>query len=119
MRLTFHDHGIGIPADITARVCDPFFSTKPPGEGTGLGLSISHTIIKDHGGRLRIESREGDYTKVIMELPAMEERAMSGKGSILIIDDEKSIRVTLSEFLADEGYDVTAADSFNTAARAA
>jgi PAS domain S-box-containing protein len=74
VRLTFHDHGIGIPADMLARVCDPFFSTKPPGEGTGLGLSISHTIIKDHGGRLRIASREGDYTKVTIELPAMEER---------------------------------------------
>jgi|GEM_PF-3766576 len=74
VRLTFYDHGIGIPADKTARVCEPFFSTKPPGEGTGLGLSISHTIIKDHGGRLRIESKEGDYTKVVMELPAQEGR---------------------------------------------
>ena len=70
--LTFYDHGIGIPADMTSRVCDPFFSTKPPGEGTGLGLSISYTIIKDHGGSLLIDSREGDYTKVIVELPAME-----------------------------------------------
>jgi PAS domain S-box-containing protein len=73
VRLTFHDHGIGIPADLTARVCDHFFSTKPPGEGTGLGLSISHTIIKDHGGRLHIESIDGEYTKVTMELPAMED----------------------------------------------
>ncbi len=70
--LTFHDHGIGIPAGMTSRVCDPFFSTKPPGEGTGLGLSISYTIIKDHGGSLQIDSSEGDYTKVIVELPAME-----------------------------------------------
>lgn len=72
VRVTFHDHGIGIPADMLDRVCDPFFSTKAPGEGTGLGLSISYTIIKEHGGRLHIASNEGEYTKAIVELPAAE-----------------------------------------------
>jgi signal transduction histidine kinase len=49
---------------------NPFFSSKPPGQGTGLGLSISHGIIKDHGGSLSIESVEGEFTRVIIELPA-------------------------------------------------
>jgi signal transduction histidine kinase len=49
---------------------NPFFSTKTEGKRTGLGLSISHGIVEEHGGRLRIESEEGLYTKVVMELPA-------------------------------------------------
>jgi PAS domain S-box-containing protein len=69
VRMVFYDNGTGISADIFNRICDPFFSSKPPGEGTGLGLSISHSIIKDHGGRLNFDSVEGDYTKVIIDLP--------------------------------------------------
>jgi PAS domain S-box-containing protein len=69
VRLNFYDNGIGIPADIIDRICDPFFSSKPPGEGTGLGLSISHSIIKDHGGRLNFDSVDGAYTNVIIDLP--------------------------------------------------
>lgn len=70
VRVVFRDHGSGIPAELLGRVMNPFFSTKPVGEGTGLGLSISHGILRDHGGRLRIESREGLYTDLIIELPA-------------------------------------------------
>ncbi len=70
VRVVFHDNGTGIPKSIIDRICDPFFSTKPTGEGTGLGLSISHGIIKDHGGRIAFHSREGEYTDVIIELPA-------------------------------------------------
>jgi PAS domain S-box-containing protein len=74
VQLVFHDHGIGISDDIVNRICDPFFSNKPLGEGTGLGLSISHAIIKDHGGSIYFNSVEGEYAKVILNLPvAMEE----------------------------------------------
>ena len=59
-----------MPADILDKVMDPFFTTKPRGIGTGLGLSISHGIISDHSGKLMIESAEGEYTKVIIDLPA-------------------------------------------------
>lgn len=72
VRITFHDHGTGIPANIIDKVKDPFFSTKPSGQGTGLGLSISHGIVSDHGGKLTIESTEGEFTKVAIDLPAME-----------------------------------------------
>lgn len=50
---------------------NPFFSTKPSSKGTGLGLSISHGIISDHGGRFTIESIEGEFTNVIIDLPVM------------------------------------------------
>ena len=69
VRLTFYDSGTGIPAPILDKICDPFFTTKPKGEGTGLGLSISYGIVKDHGGRLWFQSVEGEYTKVIVDLP--------------------------------------------------
>jgi PAS domain S-box-containing protein len=69
VRLVFLDGGTGIPAHQLSKVLDPFYTTKPSGAGTGLGLSISHGIIEDHGGRLGIESVEGRYTKVTIELP--------------------------------------------------
>lgn len=70
VRLIFYDQGAGIPANILDKVLNPFFSTKPGGEGTGLGLSISHGIIKNHGGTLKIESKEAEFTKIIIDLPA-------------------------------------------------
>lgn len=70
VNITFYDHGTGIPADIKDKVMNPFFTTKPAGIGTGLGLSISHNIIMDHGGKLTIDSVEGEYTKIIITLPS-------------------------------------------------
>jgi signal transduction histidine kinase len=72
VRLAFHDLGTGISSDLQDKVMDPFFSTKPSGQGTGLGLSISHGIVKNHGGKLTLESVEGEYTKVIIDLPVRE-----------------------------------------------
>lgn len=70
VRLTFCDHGTGIPPNILDKVMNPFFSTKPAGQGTGLGLSISHGLVRDHSGRLIIDSTEGEYTRIVVELPA-------------------------------------------------
>ncbi|HEU4929836.1 MAG TPA: ATP-binding protein [Candidatus Krumholzibacteria bacterium] len=61
------DQGPGIPPDVLARVFDPFFTTKE--NGTGLGLSISHTIVRDHGGTIDIESEPGAGTTVTVVLP--------------------------------------------------
>jgi len=70
VRVSFHDRGTGIPAGIIDKITDPFFSTKPANVSTGLGLSISHGIITDHGGSIAFESIEGEYTKVVIDLPA-------------------------------------------------
>jgi signal transduction histidine kinase len=70
VRISFYDSGIGIPADKIEKVMNPFFSTKPADQGTGLGLSISHGIITSHGGRLTIDSVEGEFTRVVIDLPA-------------------------------------------------
>ena len=65
------DNGTGMPAEVQAKVFQPFFTTKPVGEGTGLGLSLSYDIVTTgHGGTLRVESREGEGTEFILGLPA-------------------------------------------------
>lgn len=63
------DHGTGVPPEIRERIFDPFFTTKPVGEGTGLGLSISYGIVKEHGGRIDLESETGNGTKFTVHLP--------------------------------------------------
>ena len=68
VRVVFHDHGTGIPESVLPKVFDPFFSTKPEDEGTGLGLSISYGIIKDHEGRIHIDSVDGEFTSVVVDL---------------------------------------------------
>lgn len=69
-RIVFHDNGTGISDDILDKVTNPFFTTKPSGLGTGLGLSISQGIIKSLGGKLLLESRQGEFTRVTIDLPA-------------------------------------------------
>ncbi|MFP3998393.1 MAG: PAS domain S-box protein [Desulfobacterales bacterium] len=73
VRIQFTDNGIGIEKHAINRILDPFFTTKPRGEGTGLGLSITYGIIREHGGRLHIDSEPGVYTRVQVDLPAAEE----------------------------------------------
>jgi signal transduction histidine kinase len=63
------DNGNGIPANVLAKIFQPFFTTKPSGEGTGLGLSLSYDIIKSHGGELKVETVEGAGTEFIIVLP--------------------------------------------------
>ena len=64
------DNGTGMPESVKDKVFQPFFTTKPTGSGTGLGLSISYDIVtKGHGGRLGIETKEGEFTEFIIHLP--------------------------------------------------
>jgi two-component system NtrC family sensor kinase len=66
------DNGTGIPDLVKAKIFQPFFTTKPTGEGTGLGLSLSYDIItKGHGGSLTVESREGEGTSFVIQLPVL------------------------------------------------
>lgn len=69
VRISFTDHGTGIAAEIIDLVFNPFFSTKDPGEGTGLGLSISQGLIQNFRGQLHLESKVGQYTKMMVDLP--------------------------------------------------
>ncbi|MEN8141643.1 MAG: ATP-binding protein [Thermodesulfobacteriota bacterium] len=71
VRVTFRDHGTGIPPEIRDQVTNPFFTTKASGIGTGLGLSITKNLIDGFHGTLRVESEEGSYTAMIVELPLL------------------------------------------------
>ncbi len=73
VRIVFHDRGVGIPPHELPMLTKAFFSTKPFGKGTGLGLNITDKIIKEHGGFLSFESLKGEFTKVIIDLPAKAE----------------------------------------------
>ncbi len=63
------DNGPGIPEKVKAKIFQPFFTTKPTGQGTGLGLSLSYDIIKAHGGEIKVDSKDGEYTEFTILLP--------------------------------------------------
>jgi PAS domain S-box-containing protein len=74
VRITVTDSGNGIPAEVAAKIMQPFFTTKETGKGTGLGLSISRGIVEEHGGKLYLDQSSA-HTKFILEIPR--ERAVS------------------------------------------
>ena len=63
------DNGNGIPQKILDKIFQPFFTTKPTGQGTGLGLSLSYDIIKAHGGEIKVETKDGEGSGFIIQLP--------------------------------------------------
>jgi signal transduction histidine kinase len=63
------DNGNGIPQKVLDKIFQPFFTTKPTGQGTGLGLSLSYDIVKAHGGKLKVETRESEGSEFIIQLP--------------------------------------------------
>jgi signal transduction histidine kinase len=70
LEIKVQDNGSGIPDDIKEKILQPFFTTKPTGEGTGLGLSLSYDIVaKGHGGKIEVNSKEGESSEFIIILP--------------------------------------------------
>ena len=69
VRVTVRDNGTGIPDEIVSRIFDPFFTTKTGTGGTGLGLSISHEIVEEHGGRMEVDTKPGEFTEFVITLP--------------------------------------------------
>jgi len=67
--ITVSDNGNGIPKNIIDKIFQPFFTTKPTGSGTGLGLSLSYDIVKAHGGELKVETKDGEGSEFIIQLP--------------------------------------------------
>lgn len=118
------DTGTGMTPDVIERSFDPFFTTKPLGQGTGLGLSMVYGFVRQSDGQVRIYSEVGQGTTMCLYLPrhhgkvAMEEMldpidsVEQGNGEVvLLIEDEETIRILLSEVLREWGYRVlTAAD---------
>ena len=71
VEISVTDNGDGIPQAILDKIFQPFFTTKPTGQGTGLGLSLSYDIVKVHGGELKVETKTGEGTTFIIQIPAI------------------------------------------------
>ncbi|MEP6948437.1 MAG: ATP-binding protein [Ginsengibacter sp.] len=67
--ITVKDNGNGIQQKVIDKIFQPFFTTKPTGQGTGLGLSLSYDIIKAHGGEIKVETKEGEGTEFMIQIP--------------------------------------------------
>lgn len=119
LRLQFADSGTGMPEDIRLKIFEPFFSTKGA-HGTGLGLSVSHSIIERHDGTISVNSEPGAGTTFTIDLPAVETEVTSIDDpiladqmpslSILVIDDEASVRETLADMLTALNHRVMVAE---------
>ena len=71
IEISVKDNGNGILQKVIDKIFQPFFTTKPTGQGTGLGLSLSYDIIKAHGGEIKVETKEGEGTAFIIQLPVV------------------------------------------------
>lgn len=120
LQLEFTDNGMGMPEDVRQKIFEPFFSTKGA-HGTGLGLSVSYSIIERHGGAISVTSEPGNGTSFLIDLPAIQSESSSPEVipmihempslSILVVDDEPSVRETLAEMLVAVNHRVTLAES--------
>jgi PAS domain S-box-containing protein len=117
LSLCVTDTGTGMTADVISQIFDPFFTTKPLGQGTGLGLSMVHGFLRQSGGQVRVYSEVGSGTTMCLYLPRFfgEETAGiradasvtkdAGHGeTVLIIDDETTVRMLMREVLEEAGY---------------
>jgi two-component system, cell cycle sensor histidine kinase and response regulator CckA len=121
--LSVSDNGHGMDAEVLSHVFEPFFTTKEAGKGTGLGLATVYGIVKQSGGYITVYSELGRGTTVKVYLPRVEEDPQpleaaeagpppTGSETILLLEDEGSLREIIREVLEEAGYRVlTAADS--------
>ncbi|WP_063683851.1 ATP-binding protein [Bradyrhizobium stylosanthis] len=114
------DTGTGMPPDVVERAFEPFFTTKPIGQGTGLGLSMVYGFVRQSGGQVRIYSEVGQGTTMCLYLPrhygkdadkpsALTTRSAArqkASHTILVVDDEPSIRMLLTDALEELGFSV-------------
>ena len=117
VRVSVTDNGAGMTEAVRARMFEPFFTTKAMGRGTGLGLASAYAIVTDHGGTIQASSRLGEGTCFEIDLPAAPlakpaprtaERSPlpGGTETILLVDDEPTVRQILRRMLERSGFGV-------------
>ena len=115
------DNGVGMDAATRARAFEPFFSTKQPGQGSGLGLSTVFGIVNQHDGFVDVQSAPGLGAEFRVFLPQTLEgpceiaklrspKLPSGRETLLLVEDERLVRMTMEALLAEAGYDVLVAE---------
>jgi len=131
VELSVTDTGEGMDVEILAKAFEPFFTTKPLGRGTGLGLSMVYGAVRNHGGAVTLDSKQGQGTRVAVLLPALQadtelappapslRAALTpGQGLILLVDDERLVRNATSRLLMRCGYQVVMAENGEAAVAA-
>jgi CheY-like chemotaxis protein len=125
VRISITDTGLGIPAENLGSIFDPYFSTKQ--KGSGLGLATSHSIVKNHGGFVAVESRLGCGTTFHVNVPASGAPAVADttewtmvtpaghRGRILVMDDEPAIRMIAAQMLRYLGHEAVVTDNGHAA----
>jgi PAS domain S-box-containing protein len=121
VKIAVTDTGIGMDNDTLQKVFDPFFTTKKMERGTGLGLASVYGIIQNHDGMINVHSEPGRGSTFTFYLPASEKESVEqqepapaiipGRGTILLVDDEKMVAETAKKMLEKLGYRVTTAAS--------
>lgn len=122
VRITVQDEGTGIAPELIERIVEPFFTTKEVGKGTGLGLSMVSGFAQQSGGKLLIRSERGKGTAVVLLMPASQRRetaklpqavasAPLSRRTVLLVDDDDSVRKILTAQLEDMGLEVFAVPS--------
>ena len=116
--LTVSDTGTGIPDEVKAHIFDPFFTTKEVGKGTGLGLSTCYGIVEQNGGYIHVDSEPGEGATFKIYLPRIQgavELGFSpsdpgtlhrGGETVLLVEDDLSVKTAVAEMLSDSGYSV-------------
>jgi len=120
--LSVSDTGCGMSPEIQSHAFEPFFTTKAPGKGTGLGLATVYGIVKQSGGHIWLDSEMGRGTTFKIYLPPAESeadvpvpvtmpmKARSGRGTILVAEDEEGVRKLILRVLRSKGYTVIEAE---------
>lgn len=117
LEIRVQDNGCGISPMEIEKIFEPFFTTKEEGEGTGLGLAAVFGTVQQHNGAIHVTSELGQGSCFSIHLPLetsedissaveMPEKTVTGSGTILVIDDEKIMRLTARDLLRDLGYEV-------------
>ncbi|MFI5305285.1 MAG: PAS domain S-box protein [Nitrospiria bacterium] len=119
VEISVQDKGVGISKEHLGKIFDPYFTTKS--KGSGLGLSISHSIIQRHNGLITVQSVSGVGSTFYVYLPAVPEAIIgqkssrediiTGKGRVLVVDDEEIIREMIGPMLRQLGYEAVTASS--------